>query len=295
MVGFLLALLFSGLALYQVDLREMGGALRRADYRCVVPAAIFTLFGYLLRTARWKVILTPAKEVGGRRLFPPLIIGFAVNNLLPARIGEFAWAHLLGEREKVSKSLAFATVVVERVLDGLTLILFLLLASTLFPLPHWGREMEILALLFFLGALAFLFLLLYRKPQALSITRLLTRPLSSSLSDRVAQVASSFVSGAEALRHRRSIPALAFLSLLVWSCEATSYLFLIWAFPISLSPLTRVVAALFLMTVVNLGVLIPSSPGYVGTFHFFAMMALGVFGVEREVALSYALLSHGMQ
>ncbi len=294
-VGFLLTLLFSGLALYRVDLREMGRALVRADYRYVVPASIFTLSGYLLRTARWKVILTPAKEVGGRRLFPPLIIGFAVNNLLPARIGEFARAYLLGEREKVSKSLAFATVVVERVLDGLTLILFLLLVSTSFPLPRWGREMEILALLFFLGMLVFLFLLLYRKPHLLRITRLLTGPLSSSLSERVAQVASSFVSGAEALRHRRSIPSLAFLSLLVWSCEAASYLFLTWAFPIYFFPSTRVVVALFIMAVVNLGVLIPSSPGYVGTFHFFAMMALGVFGVEREVALSYALLSHAMQ
>jgi len=295
LLGFLLTLIFGGLALYKIELREVGSAFLEANYLFVGPALLVTFCGYLLRAARWRVILLPSKEVSAGRLFPLLIIGFAVNNLLPARIGEFARAYLLGEKEGISKSLSFATVVVERILDGLALIFFLLLVSTLFPLPRWGREMEILALFFFLGVLAFLFLLLYRKPQALRITGLLTGPLSPSLPDRVAQVASSFVSGVEALRHRRSIPSLAFLSLLVWSCEATSYLFLTWAFPIYLSPLTRVVAALFVMVVANLGVLIPSSPGYIGTFHFFAMRALGVFGVGRETALSYAVVSHAMQ
>ncbi len=290
-----MTLIFGSLALYRLDLREVGSALLEADYLFVAPALLATFCGYLLRAARWRVILLPSKEVSAGRLFPLLIIGFAVNNLLPARIGEFARAYLLGEKEGISKSLSFATVVVERVLDGLTLILILLLVSTRFPLPRWGWEMEILALFFFLGALAFLFLLLYRKPQALRITRLLTGPLFSSLSDRVAQAASSFVSGAEALRHRRSVPSLAFLSLLVWSCEATSYLFLTWAFPIYLSPLTRVVAALFVMVVANLGILVPSSPGYIGTFHFFAMSALAVFGAARETALSYAVVSHAMQ
>lgn len=293
LLGFLLTLVFGGLALYRLDLREVGSALLEADYLFVAPALLATLCGYLLRAARWRVILLPSKEVSAGRLFPLLIIGFAVNNLLPARIGEFARAYLLGEKEGISKSLSFATVVVERILDGLTLIFSLFLVSLLFALPGWGRKMGLLSVLFFGGALAFLFLLLYGREQSSRVVKRLATPLG--LADRATQVASSFVSGAEALRHRRSIPSLAFLSLLVWSCEATSYLFLTWAFPIYLSPLMRVVAALFVMVVANLGVLIPSSPGYIGTFHFFAMSALAVFGAARETALSYALVSHAMQ
>jgi len=293
LLGFLLTLIFGGLALYRLDLREVGSALLEADYLFVAPALLATLCGYLLRAARWRVILLPSKEVSAGRLFPLLIIGFAVNNLLPARIGEFARAYLLGEKEGISKSLSFATVVVERILDGLTLIFSLFLVSLLFALPGWGRKMGLLSVLFFGGALAFLFLLLYGREQSSRVVKRLATPLG--LADRATQVASSFVSGAEALRHRRSIPSLAFLSLLVWSCEATSYLFLTWAFPIYLSPLMRVVAALFVMVVANLGVLIPSSPGYIGTFHFFAMSALAVFGAARETALSYALVSHAMQ
>ena len=292
-IGLLLTLIFSGLALYRLDLKEVGSALLEANYLFVAPALLVTFCGYLLRAARWRVILLPSKEVSAGRLFPLLIIGFAVNNLLPARIGEFARAYLLGEKEGISKSLSFATVVVERILDGLTLIFSLFLVSLLFALPGWGRKMGLLSVLFFGGALAFLFLLLYGREQSSRVVKRLATPLG--LADRATQVASSFVSGAEALRHRRSIPSLALLSLLVWSCEATSYLFLTWAFPIYLSPLMRVVAALFVMVVANLGVLIPSSPGYIGTFHFFAMSALAVFGAARETALSYGVVSHALQ
>ena len=293
LLGFLLTLIFGGLALYRLDLREVGSALLEADYLFVAPALLATFCGYLLRAARWRVIILPSKEVSAARLFPPLIIGFAVNNLLPARIGELARAYLLGEREGISKSLSFATVVVERILDGLTLILFLFLVSLLFALPGWGRRMGLLSALFFGGALAFLFLLLYGREQTSGVVKRLATPFG--LADRATQLTDSFVDGVEALRRRHLVPSLVLLSTLVWSCETTSYLFLTWAFPISLSPLTRVVAALFVMVVANLGILIPSSPGYIGTFHFFALSALAVFGVARETALSYAVVSHAMQ
>ncbi|MCJ7667175.1 MAG: flippase-like domain-containing protein [Anaerolineae bacterium] len=292
-LGFLLTLIFGGLALYRLDLREVGSALLEANYLFVVPALLVTFCGYLLRAARWRVILLPSKEVSAGRVFPPLIIGFAVNNLLPARMGEFARAYLLGEKEEISKSLSFATVVVERILDGLTLIFSLFLVSLLFALPGWGRKMGLFSLLFFGGALAFLFLLLYGREQTLRVVKRLATPLD--LADRATQVADSFVEGVEALRRRHLIPSLVLLSTLVWSCETTSYLLLTLAFPISLSPLTRVVAAVFVMVVANLGVLIPSSPGYIGTFHFFAMSALAAFGAPRETALSYAVVSHAMQ
>ncbi len=224
-----------------------------------------------------------------------LIIGFAVNNLLPARLGEFARAYMLGQREDISKSLSFATVVVERLLDGLTLLVFLLALSFFFPLPGWGQRMGFLAALFFLGALAFLFFLLYREAQALRLVRRISSLLSPSWADSLERLLTSFVAGVESLRQRHLLPGLALLSVSIWAFEATSYFFLTWAFPISLSPLSRVMAALFVTVVVNLGVLIPSSPGYVGTFHFFAMSALSVFGAGREVALSYAVVSHAMQ
>ncbi len=293
LLGFLLTLLFGGLALYKLNLREVGSALLEADYLFVAPALLATFCGYLLRAARWRVILLPSKEVSAGRLFSPLIIGFAVNNLLPARIGEFARAYLLGEKEGVSKSLSFATVVVERVLDGLTLIFALFLVSLLFPLPGWGRKMGLFSLLFFGGALAFLFLLLYGREEMSRVVKWLVSFLG--LADRATQVVDSFAGGTEALRRRHLIPSLVLLSTLVWSCETISYLLLTLAFPLSLSPLTRVVAALFVMVVANLGVLIPSSPGYIGTFHFFAMSALAVFGAARETALSYAVVSHAMQ
>lgn len=294
-LGFLLTLLFGGLAIWRLDLRLVVSTLGQANYLLVPVAALFTLLGYILRTTRWRVILAPSKQIPVPRLFPVLVIGFAANNLLPARLGEFVRAYLLGTKEGISKSLSFATIVVERVLDGITLILLFTLVSSFLVLPAWGQQVGIIASVIFLGALLFLLLLLLRRDQALTLLEQLLQRAPPTLSGRAMGIFSSFVEGTRVLGQRRRFLPLAILSLAVWILEAGSYLVLTWAFALPLSLQERPLAALFVLALANLGILIPSSPGYIGTFHFFAMTALLAFRVEQEVALSYAVLSHATQ
>ena len=295
LAGFALTILFLGLALWRVDLQEVGVTLATADYTSVLPAAVFTLVGYLWRTYRWHWILQPTKRVPVPSLFPVLMIGFMANNLLPARIGEFVRAYVLQREQEVSKSLALGTIVLERLFDGLVLVAFLGALSVFFPLPGWGSEIGWLGTLVFLGAGVGVVAILMREQWTLGFVDRVSRPLPDRYAVWVRSKAEFFISGLGALRRYRRVAAIVVLSVAVWLFEALSYFVIIRGFSLPMPPETTAFAAVLLLVIVNLGIMIPSAPGYVGTFQFFGVLALSAFGVKREVALSIAIVSHTMQ
>ena len=293
-----LTALFLWLALRNVDLAGVGAALRSAHYGYLLPAALCTVAGYAVRTLRWRTILAPAKPIAFRRLFPVLMIGFATNNLLPARIGEFARAYVLGSREGVSRSTALATVVVERVCDGLTLIAMMTLTLLLFPLPIDDPRLRAVELgataIFGVATVALIGLLLFPGP-ALAVARAIERPLPDALATRIERLLLSFIQGLTALRSRRALLEITGLSLLVWTLEGTVYGLVLRAFPFDLTPTEWLAASVFLLVFVNLGIMLPAAPGYIGTYQFFATLALGAFRVAPSLAFGLALVAHALQ
>jgi len=176
LLGFLLTFIFLGLVLWQTNLSELGGALSSANYLYVIPAAFCTLISYILRTIRWRRILLPTRSIPARRLFPVLMIGFMANNVLPARLGEFVRAYSLGQKESISKSLSFATIMLERLLDGVTLVVILALISLSVPLQDWGAEIAYIACAVFLAAAIGVVALLVREDLARRLIFLVLRP-----------------------------------------------------------------------------------------------------------------------
>ena len=110
LVGLALTVVFLVLALQRVDLSAFVDELKRINYIWILPSAVCTLLGYMLRTLRWRVILSGAARAPVSTLFPVLIMGFATNNLLPGRLGEFWRAFLLGRKRSVRKTFALASV-----------------------------------------------------------------------------------------------------------------------------------------------------------------------------------------
>lgn len=294
-LGVILTIIFLAIALWKIDINELGDTLASADYRFVLPAATVTLLGYICRTYRWKRILAPSKSVSLRQLFPVLMIGFMANNILPARVGEFVRAYTLQRQEQVSKSFGLATIFLERLLDGLTLVLFLAILSLAFPLPAWGTSIAYFASAIFLIAAVFIVALLLKEDFALTVVRGFAQPLPHKAGAWLLTKAGFFIDGLRALQRKRAVFSIIAVSLVVWIFEGISYYLIIQGFGLQLSPLALVLAALFLLVMVNLGTMIPSAPGYVGTFQVFGVLALSVFGVKREVALSIAIVSHTMQ
>ena len=114
---------------FQVDLEELQESLSSANYVYVAPAIALYFVALYFRALRWRYLLSPIGAFRVGRLYSVVVIGYMVNNLAPARLGELARAYLLSRREECSAGAALATITVERVFDGLTLLAFAALAA----------------------------------------------------------------------------------------------------------------------------------------------------------------------
>ncbi|MGI5836294.1 MAG: lysylphosphatidylglycerol synthase transmembrane domain-containing protein [Chloroflexota bacterium] len=301
LAGILLTVFFLWILARNVSPEELSEAFQGADYSLVIPAALATFFGYLLRTLRWQRIVRPVAPLKFSDSFAVLMMGFAANNLLPARLGELVRAFLLGRKTGVRKTYGMATIVLERVCDGMVLIGFLGIVSLLMPMPSWGKDDQMISGILwissalFIGASLGIVVLLVQENLTMRLMALALKPLPDRMGAALLRATKTFISGMHSLRSRKSLAIVIALSLGVWLLEASSYLLMTRSFGVWMANSTQLLAAVFLLVVINLGIMVPSAPGYVGTFQFFGVMALGVFGVSKETALAIAISSHLMQ
>lgn len=294
-LGFVVTLVIVAYGVWSLDLSQVGEALRSANYAFLPISIAATFCSYLLRTARWQHILAPAQQVPVRQLYGPLMIGFMANNLLPARMGELVRAHSVGRSVGLSRTLALGTIALERVFDGLALVTILGTLALLGVLPAAGGPLGYVAAALFIGVTIAAWLLIAKQELAFRIFRTLVRPLPGTIADFAEQRAQSFTSGLRVLHEPRTLLTVIVVSAAVWTCETLSYYALIVGFGDSLGIGAALPAAFFLTVVVNLGIMVPAAPGYVGTFETAAIAALAPFGVAAETALALAIVAHAVQ
>lgn len=293
-LGIVITIVFLVLAFRQVNFAELFNALSTANYLLILPALVLWLFGYMARTVRWRAILADARAGSMVDLFGVLMVGFATNNLLPARLGEFARAYLLRRRTGLRKSFVLASIFLERVFDGLALVAIILLlsTSTLVSLPDWGQQVEWVATALFVGVAACIAILLYRHEFAGRVVAFVAQPLPTRISTFAVGAFGSFVNGLSPMRRPSVVLSTSLLSIVVWAIEWAAYVSVASAFNLGLTPVELATACAFMLVVVNLGIMLPAAPGYVGTFQFFAVSALAVWGVPHEPALAVAIVAH---
>lgn len=291
-LGIAITIVFLALAFYQVNFAGLLAALSTANYVMILPALMLWLVGYIIRTVRWRTILAGAPAGSLASLFGVLMIGFATNNLLPARLGEFARAYLLRRRTGLRKTFVLSSIFLERVFDGLALVAVILVLSSIVDLPDWGQQVELLATALFVGVTVGIFILLYRSEFASRVVSVLARPLPVRIGTFAVGAFGAFVNGLSSMRQPAVVMSTSLLSVVVWFIEWAAYYLIASAFNLGLSPIQLAAACAFLLVVVNLGIMLPAAPGYVGTFQFFAVSALAVWGVPREPALAVAIVAH---
>jgi uncharacterized protein (TIRG00374 family) len=289
--GAVISALFIIIALRGLDLFQVWNDVISANYWWLIPGVLAYFMGVWARTWRWHVLLRPIKSIPTDRLWPIVVIGYMGNNIYPFRAGELMRAFLLKKQEDVSASASIATILVERIFDGLVMLLFVFIALPLAPnLPDWLRQTVILASLAFIGALI-LFLIMAALPQTSRTiyTRLIVSPLvPKSLQPKLLTLADRFMEGLGSLRSFRGVTMVFFTSVVVWLLETVKYWFVMHAFNFTVS-----FFALMLMNgVVNLATTLPSAPGYIGTFDGPGIEVLKVFGVNPTVAAAYTLVLH---
>lgn len=290
LIGVLISAVFVWLALRGLHLPDVWVSLRTADYVWLIPSIAVYFLAVWARTWRWDYLLRPIKQIPVRRLFPVVVIGYMGNNVYPFRAGELLRAFVLRQQEDVSMSSSLATIVVERVFDGLVMLLFVFVALPFAPLPSDTiRFVVIIGSAVFLGALLVFFAVAAVPERFMRLVEwFVVRFLPEHFREPVLGFARRFVIGLAALRSGRGVVMIFFTSVLIWLLETVKYWFVMHAFNFTVS-----FFALMLMNgVVNLATTLPSAPGYIGTFDGPGIAVLSLYGVEPAVATAYTLTLH---
>jgi len=288
-VGFAISGIAAFFAFRDVSWSEMTRSLMEANGSLVLLGATVGVGGFVVRAFGWKFLLAPVGRLSGWRLFSPVAIGYMANNLLPARLGEFARAYVVGKRENVSKSAALATIMIERVFDGLTLLMILAVISLYFPFAPWVKEGGVLVAAVFLAVSLALGLVAVKTELALAVIDLTLGRFSAAMATRMKSRVENFVVVLDFKRHYPTVLLGLVFTVLRWVFEACIYLSVIYAMGLRDVPIH---GALFVMVAVNIACMIPQAPGFVGSVQIACIQALGIFGVGRETAAAYSLLVH---
>lgn len=250
------------------------------------------------RAVRWQVLLraSTGEQPPFRPVWLATAIGFMANNILPARAGEIARAYAGSRLIGPPVATCLSTIAVERIFDGVVVVLMLALAmvSPSFPADVRIGEVKLSSIAAGMGlvfglALVFLAVVAHWPDRTLAIFDAVAhRLLPNKAADWSSRVARNLFSGLSVLRSPRYFLLMLLWSLVVWGLNASSYIFAFNAFHLEL-PL---IATLVLQGITVLSVAVPSSPGYVGVFEYATIAALAIFAVPREVAVGFGLALH---
>ena len=290
-VGVIISLVLIILILYKINFQEVLDSFRKVNAFYLFPAILFYLGGFVIRALRWQILLDPLKKISLLAAFSVITITWMANNILPARTSELVRVYLSHHRDKISKSSLIATILVERILDGLTLVALLVLLVSFFKFPDWVNKLGVISALVFI--LATLFLLFLKQARHYIIGFIMKFPgfMPQLVKDKISRILTNFGKGLHIFVLGRHQASTMLSSTFVWLTEALTYCFVLLAFGYKLP----FYAPLFILIIVNLGTLIPSSPGYIGTFQFFCILALSAFGISKNSALSYSVVLHALQ
>jgi len=298
-LGIAISVIFLWIALGSLKLSDVWSALKSANYWWLIPGVAVYFVAVWARAWRWHYLLRPIKSISTGDMFPVVAIGYMGNNIYPARAGEVLRAYVLRRRSGVPVSASLATIVVERIFDGVVMLMFIFfnlgalahltggsgLAGSIQSVAVWGTVAFVGALVVFLLAAMF-------PHQSLGLYYRFGEPLLPiRFRSKVTGMLVSFWTGLESLRSPTSIFMVFLTSVVIWLLETGKYWFVMHAF--DFSGYTGGFFGLMLMNgIVNLATTIPSAPGYVGTFDTPGIAVLAAYGLKPSIAAGYTLTLH---
>jgi uncharacterized protein (TIRG00374 family) len=287
-LGILISGLFIYLSVRGINLSDVLQTLKeiRPDY-----IAIFILLLVLmqyLRSYRWGVILEPLEKVNQFSLFSVSSVGFLAIAAVPARIGELARPYLLAQKSSIKMSSALGTVVIERVLDFVSILVIVASVFLFYDLPSWLVKSGLVFCFLTLFLCCIVFLLIMRRDVGLQLINKFLSKLPGDFAYKIDALIHRFIDGFQIVTNIRRLFYLLFLSFSVWLLDVLTIYILLKAFGFQLP----VIASFMVMIILIIGIAIPTAPGYIGSWHYSCILALSLFDVTKPAALSFAVVYH---
>jgi uncharacterized protein (TIRG00374 family) len=298
-LGILLSVAFLILAFKGIRFAEVVTQVRHANVALLALSVVVATCTFPLRARRWRPILDPvAPDLPFAPLFSATAIGMMINNVLPARAGEFARAYALSRSTPtVSFPAAFASLAVDRLLDMIVMfgLMFLAMLDPAFPSgaqvmnrPVSSYAVGGIALM--VGLTAIMYAVVFFPSHVLSMYEALARRISPKLEERGRDAVAAIIQGLSVLRTPSRFAAVFGWTLAHWLCNALAFWLGFRAFGIT-APFT---GALFLQGLIAIGVAAPQMPGFFGVFELFGQVGLGLYGVPADTAIAWAIAYHSL-
>jgi uncharacterized protein (TIRG00374 family) len=286
-IGIGVSVLAIGLLIYLIDFELTIDAIKRADFKFILLSAVFLICYLVTRSLAWRIILQD--KISFQKTFWTINEGYMFNNILPFRLGELARAFLLDSTAKIPFWEVLSTILVERVFDIGLMAVFLLSSLPFVIGADWVLNSVITAGVFVVLGFGFLFWGARRPDQLMNIFERLTRPWPK-LADFAKDKVQSLLDGLKALASVKD-----FFRVLFWMAMTWAFSFAwIYALMFSFFDVPEPLWAVFVVGVVALGVVAPSSPGFIGVYEAVMVGALMVFNVSEPDAFAFAVVSHGL-
>jgi len=292
-----LAVVFLYIAFYNVDFSEVLKIVSHANIVWVFIFIVVTMFGHYLRALRWRYILNSVKpNTSMKNLFGSLMVGYGVNCVTP-KLGEVTRAVLIGKWEGLSRSSMFGTVILERIIDiislGLSVIVALLLTSVNLSekFPWLITSLYIMAA-FIIVAIIFLTLILKSREKFSELIIKFVGKISHKLAEKIAYIFTMLAEGFASLKGAKNY---------FWTITLTIVIVVFYAFGsyagLLMLDMQNIMTITFgmgwvIMSISAIGVIIPT-PGSTGSYHTLAKSTLVlIFGFSETISVAYAFLTH---
>ncbi len=277
-----ISLFFLDLVFAEINLKAVGQALTTANYWMLIPSTLFVVIHLYFRTLRWQWLLKPMGEVAFWPAFRALVIGITGNTLLPARAGEFLRAYVLGRSTGLSKTGVFATLVVERIFDGLTVLLILVAVVILGIRDQRLQTVGLLGGIFYVGAIVALVFFMAKRHWADSLVHKL---LPEKMAQLILSLLDGFSSGLAILKNPRQLGMVTFWNMFTWAMIPLSFWFALLAF--DFGPPIPWQAPVLMLPVMAMGLTIPAAPGGVGIVQAAVKLTLDLSFAKLPVAPNF--------
>lgn len=295
-IGIIFGVGFFILAFYNVKMEDVSEGFKKFNPVYIIPIISLVMVYFIVRGYRWGLIFIPNPVPSFKNLFSAIMIGVMVNNLIPAKIGEVSRAFILGKKERIGVSLTFGTIIVERIFDFLALIFCFFMLFLFSPKEHafltrmTPAELTafVTTLCIFIGLIGVIVIFKLRTDVFIKFVEKVTGLVSKKLASKIFNWFTSFAEGLKCLNSPRNTLKIFFTSIFQWLIMGFCTWIALLSFNIDL-PLT---SACFVLIIVTLGVVIPPSPGGIGTTQLVSVLVLNFYGINGGIAMGYAIVTN---
>lgn len=289
-VGIALSVVFLWLALRKVEWASVITSWRGARVDLLLLGTGLLICSWLVAAIRWRMLLTSVPHLRVRETFAYISIGYLANSVLPLRLGDLARASLVGRKKDAGISRALGSIAIERMMDVLMLVAITLCLMRVLTIPPPIQAGLTTMVAIGLVGLVGLMTLSVNRNRLTWLASLLTKVMPRKLAERVMTILGNFSSGADVLQRPSGFLSITLLTALLWLF--TGLATLVWVIAFNLP--VPWYAGFFVLVMVNLGSAIPSSPGYIGVYHYLAVLALSLWTPDKNAALAYAIGTHAL-